>query len=56
MTTAPTLTLPNFEKDPVIEIEASNYGIMAILMQKEHFISYFGTKLSPRMQQALVYV
>ena len=56
MSSASILTLPNFEKDFVLETNASNFGIGVVLMQQEQPISYFSKKLPLRMQQASAYV
>ena len=56
MSSTPVLALPDFEKEFVLEIDASNFGIGVVLMQQEHPISYFSKKLSLRMQQASSYV
>ena len=56
MSTAPVLALPNFDKKFVLEADASNLGIGAVLMQQEQPLSYFSKKLSLRMQQASAYV
>ena len=50
------LVLPNFNEKFVLETDASNYGVRAILMQKEQPLAYFSKKLSLRMQQASAYV
>ena len=56
MASALVLILPNFEEDFVLEIDALDVGIGAVLLQKEHLISYFSKKLSFRMQIASTYV
>lgn len=55
MTSAPVLKLPNFEEEFVVETDASNNGIGAILMQQGHPIFYFSQKLSARKQAASTY-
>ena len=40
----------------MLETDASNLGIGAVLMQQEQPLSYFSKKLSLRMQQASAYV
>ena len=56
MSSAAVLALLDFEKEFVLEIDVSNFGIGAVLMQQEHPISYFSKKLSLRIQQASAYV
>ena len=56
MSTAPVLILPNFDEEFVMETDASNFGIGAVLLQREHPLAYFSKKLSLRMQQASAYV
>ena len=56
MSSAPVLVLPDFDKEFVLETDASNLGIGAVLMQQEQPLSYFSKKLSLRMQQASAYV
>ncbi|RDX86566.1 hypothetical protein CR513_32090, partial [Mucuna pruriens] len=45
LTHAPTIALPNFAKSFMLECDASNVGIGAILLQEEHLIAYFREKL-----------
>ena len=56
MSSAPVLALPNFDKDFVLETDASDYGVEAVLLQNEQPLAYFSKKLSLRMQQASAYV
>ena len=56
MSSAPVLALPNFDKDFVLETDASDYGVEAVLLQNEQPLAYFRKKLSLRMQQASAYV
>ncbi|KAL9450635.1 hypothetical protein AB3S75_012375 [Citrus x aurantiifolia] len=56
MVAAPVLHLPDFELEFVIETDASNIGIGAVLMQRGHPISYFSQKLGPRLRVASTYI
>nr|KYP38538.1 Retrovirus-related Pol polyprotein from transposon 297 family [Cajanus cajan] len=56
LTTTPTLALPDFSVMFVIETDASNHGIGAVLTQKGHPLAYFSKKLSPKMAKASTYV
>ncbi|KAH9646382.1 hypothetical protein KPL70_024860 [Citrus sinensis] len=56
MSAAPVLRLPDFQLDFVIETDASNVGIGAVLMQADHPIAYFSRKLGPRMLVASTYI
>ena len=56
MSSASVLALPNFNKDFVLETDASDYGVGALLIQNEQPLAYFSKKLSLRMQQASTYV
>ena len=56
MVAAPVLHLPDFELEFVIETDASNIGIGAVLMQQGHPISYFSQKLGLRLRVASTYI
>jgi hypothetical protein len=56
MTAAPVLRLPDFSKEFIIETDASNMGIGAVLMQADHPLAYFSKKLGPQMQSASAYI
>lgn len=55
LTSAPVLTLPDFSKTFIIETDASNAGIGAVLMQDNHPICYISRALGTRHQGLSVY-
>ncbi|KAH9685790.1 hypothetical protein KPL70_014094 [Citrus sinensis] len=56
MVEAPVLRLPDFDADFILETDASNVGIGAVLMQSGHPISYFNKKLGPRLCASSTYI
>ncbi|XP_057771016.1 uncharacterized mitochondrial protein AtMg00860-like [Salvia miltiorrhiza] len=56
MTSVPVLHLPHFEHEFIVETDASNVGMGAVLMQLEHPIAFFSKKLGPRLQAASTYM
>nr|GEW43544.1 Ty3/gypsy retrotransposon protein [Tanacetum cinerariifolium] len=55
LSTTPILSLPDFTQEFVVEADASNYGIGAVLLQHNRPISYFSRKLGPIMRTAATY-
>lgn len=52
---APVLTIPNFKEPFVVETDASDYGIGAVLHQQGHPIAYASKALDPRTQGLSTY-
>jgi hypothetical protein len=52
---APVLALPDFAKSFVIETDACQYGVGAVLMQSNHPVAYLSKALSPRNQALSTY-
>ena len=51
MTSAPVLALPNFQLPFILETNASDTAIGAVLHQNGHPIAFFSKKLAPRVQK-----
>lgn len=48
--TASTLALPDFTKPFIVETDACDYGVGAMLQQEGHPIDYMSKALGPRMR------
>ena len=56
MVEAPVLRLSDFDSEFILETDASNVGIRAVLMQYGHPISYFSKKLGPQLRASSTYI
>ena len=56
MVQAPVLKLLDFTSDFVIETDASNVVIGAVLTQQGHPIAYFSKKLGPKLRAFSTYI
>lgn len=52
---APALAMPNFEKQLVVETDASDLSIGDVLMQDNHPVAYLSKPLGPRNQALAIY-
>jgi len=55
MMQAPVLALPDFHKPFVLETDASDYGLGAVLMQEGHTLAYLCKSLCQKNQVLSVY-
>ena len=56
LTSAPILSLPDFNIPFVIQSDASGYAMGAVLLQNNHPIAYFSKLFCPRMARASTYL
>lgn len=55
MTKVLMLAMPNFERLFIVEIDASQYGLGAVLMQDRHSIAFFSKALGIRACNKSIY-
>lgn len=56
MSNTPILTLLDFAKVFVVEIDASSKAVGAVLSQEGHPLAFFSKKLGPKLLMVLAYV
>ncbi|MCI32390.1 hypothetical protein A2U01_0053603, partial [Trifolium medium] len=54
--TAPVLALPNFKEPFVVQTDASDKAMGAVLLQGDHLIAYLSKVFCPRMAKASAYL
>jgi len=55
MSSTPVLTLPNFSQKFVIKVNASGYGIGAVLLHESHIIAYISKAFNKQQQSYSTY-
>lgn len=55
LSTSPVLAVPNFSEIFIVETDASQYGIGAVLMQKDQPLAFISKTLGPKWQNLSVY-
>ncbi|PNY17781.1 Ty3/gypsy retrotransposon protein [Trifolium pratense] len=56
LTTAPVLALPNFSNTFIVQTDASNHAMGAVLLQQGHPLAYFSKMFCPRLAKASTYI
>jgi len=56
MVSALVLRLPDFQKDFILETDASGMGMGVVLQRDEHPISFFNKKFCPKLLNSSTYV
>lgn len=55
ITTAPVLTLPDFNRPFIVECSASTHGFGAVLLQDQHPVAFFSRPAAPRHRSLAAY-